>query len=440
MITGRCLALALIVALAVPAATRAQPAPRRLSFGELAAVVAERNLTLRAAAFDVAVARTQLAQAKGERLPQLSLTGSYGTGQQRPGTTTTISNPFGPGTITLTVPGPDPSQVLLRVGLQYPLYSGGRIEAQIALAEANLKGAQAVFARTTQQVVFSAQQAYLRALLARENLTASRRTLEEAEESLRVAQERVRAGVAAGFDELQAEVQVARARQGIVQAMAGVRNADIALNALLNERLDGALMLTDTLEPRPVTGTQDAAIAAALRQRPELAESAARIEATRASIALAASGGRPTITLGGGYDVSGTPSANAGAWSATLSATLLLFNGGITRERIREAELRLEQLAVQEARTRQQVELEVRQAWIALEQAAAELVVAAKAVEQAREAARIAVVRYDAGLGTVLEVLSAQATLAQTEFSLASARFNQNLARVQLVLAIGGTL
>jgi outer membrane protein len=435
---NRCLLLALMVTLALPAAATAQAAPRRVSFGELAAVVAQNNLTLRAAAFDVAVAQAQLAQAKGERLPQLSLTGSYATGQQRPGTTTTIPNPFGPGTITLTIPGADPDQVLLRVGLQYPLYSGGRIEAQIALAEANLKGAQAVFARTTQQVVFSAQQAYLRALLARENLTAARRILEQAEESLRVARARVQAGVAAGFDELQAEVQVARAQQGIVQTASEVRSADASLNALLNERLNASLTLVDTLEPRPVTGTEDAAVASALRQRPELAEAQARIDATRAGIALAASGGRPTVSLGANYDIAGTPSSNSGAWSATLTATLLLSNGGITREKIREAELRLEQLKVQEARMKQQVELEVRQAWIAAEQAAAELAVAAKAVEQAREAARIATVRYEAGLGTALEVLSAQATLAQTEFSLASARFNQNAARVQLVLAVGG--
>jgi outer membrane protein TolC len=435
----RSLVLALLVTFSLPAAVSGQAGPRRLSFGELATIVAQNNLSLRAAAFEVAIAEAQLAQARGGRLPQLSLTGSYATGQQRPGSTTTIPNPFGPGTITLTIPGPDPDQVLLRVGLLYPLYSGGRIEAQIALADANLRGAQAVFARTTQQVVHSAQQAYLRALLARENVVAARRTLEQAEESLRVARARVQAGVAAGFDELQAEVQVARAQQGIVQTGSEVRSADASLNALINQRLDGALELTDTLEPRPVAGGLDAAIAAALRQRPELAESQARIEATRASIALAASGGRPTVSLGTNYDVSGTPSSNSGGWSATLSMTLSLFDGGITREKVREAELRLEQLRVQETRTKQQIELEVRQAWIALEQAGAELVAAAKATEQAREAARIAVVRYEAGLGTVLEVLSAQATLAQTEFSLASARFGQNTARVQLILAAGGS-
>jgi outer membrane protein TolC len=76
-------------------------------------------------------------------------------------------------------------------------------------------------------------------------------------------------------------------------------------------------------------------------------------------------------------------------------------------------------------------------AWLALQQAAGQSTAAAKAVEQGREAARLAAVRYEAGVGMSLEVVSAQSTLAQAELSLASARFDQNAARIQLILATG---
>jgi len=82
----------------------------------------------------------------------------------------------------------------------------------------------------------------------------------------------------------------------------------------------------------------------------------------------------------------------------------------------------------------------VRQAWLALEQAGAELTAAVSGVEQGREAARIAGVRYQAGVGISLELVSTQAALAQAELALASARFNQNFARVRLILAAGGSL
>ena len=433
---------ALLIAAAVPAGTFAQPAARRVSFAELAGTVTQSNLQLRASALDVAVAEAQLAQARAGRQPQVAASGSYTRVQQQAGQTISFANPFGPSppVISFTLPPPDPNIYAARLALQFPLYTGGRLESQIALAEANLRGARAVFARAQQQILFSAQQLYLQALLGHENVTAAQRALTQANESLRVANARVSTGAAPQFDNLQAQVAVANAEQGVVRARTSVAAAQTGLIATLNLTQDTPLEFTDTLEPRPVPGTLRDAIVRALRDRPEFAELQSRLAAAQASIDLAASGGRPNVTISGGYDVgnaNGAAASVSGGWSITLSATLSLYDGGITRERIREAQLRMEQLKVLDAHTRQQVELEVRQAWLALEQAAGELLAAARAVDQGREAARLAGVRYQAGVGTQLELLSAQASLAQAELGLASARFSQNLARIQVILAAG---
>lgn len=430
--------LAVVVAwVGVPA--RAQTVPRRLSFAEAVALALQQNVALRAAAVDVAVAEAQLAQARAARSPQLSLVGSY-TYLQQPGQTLSFPNPFPPftpPTLTVQLPAPEPNQVLLRLSAQYPLYTGGRLEAQVALAEANVRGARAVLERTKQQIVFQVQQAYLQLLLARENEAAARRAVAAAEESVRVARARLAAGVAAPFDVLQAEVSLSSAQQGLARAQAQVGNAQAALAALLNVPLDTPLELAETLRPIPVDGAVAEFVQRALRQRPELEELRARAEAARAGIELARSGGRPNVALAAQYDWSGPTSNVANSWSVTLAVTLSLHDGGITQQRVREAELRLQQLALLEEQTRQRVELEVRQAWLALQQAGPELAAAERAVEQAREALRIARVRFEAGVGTSLELVSAQAQLAQAEVGLAAARFNQNLARLQLLLAAG---
>ncbi|MGQ0568718.1 MAG: TolC family protein [Armatimonadota bacterium] len=437
------LSVALAGALALPGSAQTGPAaPRRISFADVATAVTQGNLQLRAAAFDVAVAEAQLAQARGGRLPQLTVTGSYARSQDRPGQSFSFTNPFGPTppVITVMLPAPDPNAYAVRLALQFPLYTGGRIESQIALAEANLRGARATFGRTRQQVLFAAQQLYLQGLLAQENVASARRALDQASESVRVAEARVSAGAAAQLDVLQADVAAANAEQSMVRARTSVASAQTSLDAALNLPQDTLLEYTDTLEPRPVGGTLQDAIARALRERPDLADIQNRIAAAQASIALAESGGRPVVSLGAGYDLNNSNGQTAninGSWSATLAVTLSLYDGGITRERVREARFRLEQLKVLEAQRRQQVELEVRQAWLLLDQASGELAAAGKAVEQGREAARIAAVRYGAGVGTSLEVLSAQATLSQAELALASARFNQNLTRFQLMLATG---
>jgi outer membrane protein TolC len=436
-------ALLMIVLLAaLPAEISAQPAPRRLTFAELASAVAQGNLQLRAAALEVAVAEAQLAQTRAGRRPQLGLSGSYARTQAQAGQTISFPNPFGPTSpvIAITLPSPDPNIYAARLTLQYPLYTGGRLESQTALAEANLRGARAVFARTQHQVLFGAQQLYLQALLGQETVTAAQRALAQAQESLRVATARVSTGAAPQFEVLQAQVAVATAEQGVVRARTGVASAQTGLNAALNLAQDTPLAFADSLEPRPVPGTLQDAVARALRSRPELAELQSRMAAAQAGIDLAQSGGRPNVALSGGYDVgnaNGLASSIGGAWSVTLSVTLSLFDGGITRERVREGQLRLEQLKILEAQTRQQIELDVRQAWLVLDQAAGELRAATTGVEQGREAARLAGVRYQAGVGTQLELLSAQASLAQAELALASARFNQNLGRIRVILAAG---
>ncbi|MGH2625756.1 MAG: TolC family protein [Anaerolineales bacterium] len=431
--------LAAVVTVAVSVPALAQPQPRRLTTAEVATVALQNNLRLRAAAFEVAVAEAQLGQARGARMPQVAVSGSY-TRQGLPGQTVSFPNPFGPvpPVITFTIPPADPNLLALRLSLQFPLYTGGRLESQIALAEANLRGARAVFERTKEQIVFAAQQTYLQALLGQENVAAAARAREQAAENLRVARARVQSGAAPQFDVVQAEVTVARAEQSVLQAETSVRSAHADLNALLNLPLDAPIAPADTLAPQPVEGMVSDAIARALRDRPELVEVRSRMEAAKASIELAASGGRPSVTLSAGYDLSGSsPGSVASGWSVTLGVTLAIFDGGITRERIREAELRLAQLQVLEAQTRQTVELEVRQAWFALEQAAGQLDLAGKAVEQAREAARLAAVRYQAGVGTSLEVISAQTVLAEAELGLASALFGHNLARLRILLATG---
>ncbi len=426
----------LIGALAHPAA--AQPAARRLSFADAAAGVLEGNLRLRAAAFDIAVAEAQLAQARGARLPQAALSGGYSRFGDRPGQPITITNPFGasPPTITFTLPALDPVQFAARLVLQFPLYTGGRLESQIAIAEANLRGARAVFERTKQQTLFAARSAYLQMLLGQETVAAAWRAQDQARESLRVAQARLQTGAAPQFDVLQAEVAVAVAEQSVVRTQTTVQTARIELVAALNVPQDVVVELTEDLTPQQVSGALGDALARALRERPEVIEVASRLAAAQAAIDLAASGGRPNVSLSAGYDLASTGvTGSSGVWSVTLGVTLSIFDGGITRERIREAALRVQQLAVLEAETRQRIDVEVRQAWLALQQANGELTPATRAVEQGREAARLAAVRYEAGVGTSLEVTSAQAALAQAEVALATARFGHHVARNRLLLA-----
>ncbi|MDQ7842166.1 MAG: TolC family protein [Armatimonadota bacterium] len=431
--------LTLLTTLAVGAPVPAQPAPpppRSFSLTEAVTLALQQNMQLRVAAFEVAIARAQLAQARGAKGPQASAQGSYTRTQEQGPTVLTL------GGIPVVIPPPSPNLYDVRLVLQYPLYTGGSLEAQIALAEANVRGAEATLERIRQSIVFSVRQAYFQVLLARAGLEVAERSVAQATENLRVARARVAAGASPRFDEVQAEVALASARQSQVRARNGMAQAVQALAGLLNLPVNTPLTLTETFSVRPVRDTADALVARSLQSRPEFAELAARQAAAEAGIRLAESGARPTLAVQGGGSYSNTTGLFAGqaataSWSVTLAATLNLYDGGITRERIREARLRLEQLRAMEAQQKLSVELEVRQAYLNLLSAAEELSGADALIAQAQEALRIATVRFQSGVGTTLEVLNAQTSASEAEAAKAQALFNYNLARATLERAVG---
>jgi outer membrane protein TolC len=124
----------------------------------------------------------------------------------------------------------------------------------------------------------------------------------------------------------------------------------------------------------------------------------------------------------------------------TLSATVPLFDGHLTEQRVKEAEVRVEQLKASEAQLLQGIELDVRRAMINYASAAEELVTADKTIGQAQEGFRIATVRFSAGVSTNLEVIQAQQGLTQAEANRVAALFDVNVARAQLERAVGGAV
>ncbi|MDR7486624.1 MAG: TolC family protein [Armatimonadota bacterium] len=427
-----------------PAHTVAQ-APRPITLLEALTLAVQNNHGLRAAAFEVTVARAQLAQAEAFKRGLLTGSASYTRINERSGGTITIPPIPGitPSPVTITLPPPDPNIYSVGVVYQFPLYSGGRFDWQIALAQANVRGAEAALERAKQHLVLDVRQAYFQMLLAQAGVEVAQRTVTSAEENLRLARARVAAGASPRFDEVQAEVTLANARQSLIRARNGLALAQHGLNTLLALPQDTALAPRETMTAVPLRTGLEALIRRALENRPELVEHRARLAAAQAAVEVARAGLRPLVVVQGGptygnaSGTGGAPTPSAG-WSVTLLATLTLSDGNQTAERIREAEARVAQLREAEAQLRQAVELEVRRAVLNHAASAEELAAADKIIEQAQEQLRIASVRFAAGVSTNFEVITALAAVSQAEANRIQALFNLNVARAQLERAVGG--
>jgi outer membrane protein TolC len=148
------------------------------------------------------------------------------------------------------------------------------------------------------------------------------------------------------------------------------------------------------------------------------------------------------LGLGAGYQVRKSTSTNAinetrDGWSAAVQGNWAIFDGNATRGRVAQARSALSQTKLSTAETQLAVDVEVRRAHSALQEAA-ELVTASKAVvEQADESVRLAKARFDAGTATQLDVLQTQVAITEALTNEVEALYNHTIALASLRKAMG---
>jgi outer membrane protein TolC len=407
----------------------------------------QQNYQVRQAALAVLVARAQVNQAIAQKQVTLGGTASFAdTSSSNPGMLNgsicigappcTTFTPF-----TASVPSLATSNQTYQFGLtlRYPLYTGGALEDQIAIAQANERAAEAGFTATANQVVLSVRQAYYGVQLGQGQVAAAQRAVDAAQENVRVTDVRVRVGTSPRFDLLQAQVLLAQSQQNLTAARTAAIQAQQSLDTVLTLPLTAVASPQTPLGlPAPPQNLEDL-VQVGLRTRPELAQALAGEDASRAAIDLAASGLRPNISISAGPSIlTSDPSQKDNiSWSGTLQLTLAILDGGLTQAKVDAARQQFTQAQVTEQQTRQTIELQVRTAYLGLESAAEQLRSAAAALEAAREALRIATLRFQAGVGTQLEVITAEQNLAAADVGTVQAMFAYNLALAQLDQAMG---
>lgn len=423
--------------------------PRELTLANAIITALQNNYLIRQAALSVAVQQATLRQAEAQKAVTLGTSIGFtynsvpsGTGGGGAGLGGTISIP-GAGILNqpffTSTTGAANTIWTYGLTLRYPLYTGNALEDQIAIAQANLAAQQALFAATAQQVVFTVSQAYYQVQAAQAVIDAAQRAVDASQENVRVTQAQVQVGTTPLFNLLQAQVQLATSQQSLTAARTTQFQAYQSLAAAL------VLPLSTTfgrVAPPPLPEVpQDvsALIQQALQNRPEIAQVLATERAAQAAIDLAASGLRPNVTVSAGPQVSTSdPTArDVVNFAGTISLTLAILDGGLTQAKIDQARAQLQQAQVSEAQTRQQVELDVRNAYLALGNAAESLRSALAGQTSAREALRIANVRFQAGVGTQLEVVTAIQNAATADNQVVQASLNYFVAVAQLDRAIG---
>lgn len=327
------------------------------------------------------------------------------------------------------------------VALSYLLYDFGGRDAALESARQILAAANASQDTAIQTVFLAAVQAYYQFFAAQSAVESAREAEKSAQASLNAASARYKAGVATPADKLQAQTVYSQAVLNRIQAEGNARNAQGVLANSMGMDANFSLNVVPPAVASPdARFAQDVGklIEAARQQRPELAAAEAQVKAARASVEVARAAGMPNISL----------AANAGRTHSSLSdtsnssalgvsITFPLFTGYNHTYRIRAAEEQVETRLAQQERLRQQVALEVWQAYQGVVTGTQAVASSADLLASATQSERVAAGRYKAGVGTILELLTAQSALASARLQNIQALFNWQLAKASLAQAIG---
>lgn len=326
------------------------------------------------------------------------------------------------------------------ITLSWLLYDFGQRAASVESARQLLGAAAATQDATVQTLFLNALQSYYAAQATRAAVASALQAERSAQESFQAAAARYQVGVATPADRLQAQTALSQATLNRIKAEGEARNALGALANALGFAAQQRIVLADLPEAPPTAAFQqevDGLIAEAQARRPDLRAAEAQLKAAEAGVELARAQGRPTISLGAGPTWQESAGVTQQGGSVGLTLSVPIFSGFDTTYRVRSAAAQAEVRAAQRDRLRNQVALDVWKAYQSLTTATHSLQTTADLVASAEQSERVALGRYKAGVGTILDVLSAQAALASARLQRIQAQLDWNVYRATLAQSVG---
>ncbi len=332
--------------------------------------------------------------------------------------------------------------------ISQPLYTWGKLNAAIRAAEVGMKTADEQLRLYRQAAYRDVVAAYLDIQLAGELHRLAQENRSQKQRHLDEATRKFSAGVATDYDVLAAEVAAENTLPEVIRSENGVRMARERLRYLLAmgaEEVD----VVGTLETPPLDlllpAGYDEAMQIAGKRRPELADLRLRIGIYDELVTIAAAENKPRLDLKGGAgwhwaslnDPGPALDASGAAWNVGLYVTFPFFDGLRTNGKVAQARSDLRTKRIEEARLRDSITLEVRQAEFSYREAGEILKALSGTVKQAERLVRMAESGYEFGVKIRLEVDDAQLNLLQAKSNLAKAQRDLRVAQVNYLWSIG---
>ena len=398
-----------------------------LTIEQVRKLALENNRTYLAAKEEITKADAEVITARAGGLPHLTLTGYYNRNIKLP---TFFLNPEDDDPVSFKVGFKNDFGTIL--SLRQSLWSGGRVINAYKIAGLYKKYANAVVAQVEKDVVAGAEKLFYSVILSRSNHEVLQKAYEANCENLEVAQKMYSQGMISEYELLRAKVEKANLEPQLIQAESEVELSKKELKSFLgldlSEEIFTAADEVNTLFVNSLS--LEELVTHALANRPELKQATIQTEMTRRAVSVMKADYYPKIMAVSDYswtaqsDNFSLSTNNVSSWSAGIQVSFPIFSGGETKGNVKNYKAEYRQAEINMRDANEKIRLEVEQAYDKIVQAKKALEIQSETIAQAEEGQKIANLRYESGVGTQLEVLSAQSALTQARNSLALATFS----------------
>ena len=322
-----------------------------------------------------------------------------------------------------------------------PLFTGGELQGQIGQAKANYRSMLSAEEQAYNEMKETATTGYFNMLNAGNMKALRQESVDRLQAHLDNVVAQYNVGIVARADVLRSEVELANAKQDYITASNEYDVAEATLNNIIGTPLGTTLLLKDRLQYEPYDNDMAYCLAYSEQHRPELKQAEYGVDAAEAALVVARSGHMPKIYANAsdnwGGNGSNWPGDDDENWSVGVTASINVFDSGVTWSKIHAAQEALVQAKESQRQIKDAVELEVRTDYLSMREAEKRITTAQVAVASAEEDYHIAVVRYQAGVGTNIDVMDAQEALTQAKTNYYQALYNYNTSKAALNTSMG---
>ncbi len=391
--------------------------------------------TIKAGISTVKTNEAKIGETKAGYYPQLSLNETYTRSGSSVGSGLSSQNSYG------STAGPS-NEYVSTVTMSQLLYDFGKTTNQVNVQRRTTDSARSDLDSTMNLVVFNIKQAYFNLLQGVQNRDVAQEAVSQFEEHLKQAKAFYEVGTKPKFDVTKAEVDLSNAKLALIKAENQVRLARVTLNNAMGLSDLPRYTLADKLSFDKFELPLEKALQQAYTQSADLRSIMAKKEAAKENVRYYEKGYYPVLTGSAGFSHIIMNDSFAHRWdhdwNLGASLTFPIFSGFQTKYQVAGARSTVDTIAANELSLRLNIQSQLEQAYLNLREAGERITTTELIIRQAKENLDLANGRYDAGVGSPVDVTDAVVAVANAQVSRTQALYDYKVAGAGIEKIVGG--